>query len=182
MKKMKINEIFYSVQGEGRWAGTPMIFIRFAGCNLQCDFCDTKHQAYFEATIADIIARIKKYPAKHVCITGGEPSLQLTDDLIHSLHVQGRFIHVETNGTRKLPAGIDWVTISPKADNITLSSANEIKLVYQGQDVEKWADFTADFHYLQPCSCKNTDEVMDYIKQHPKWKISIQTQKLLNFQ
>ncbi len=179
---MRINEIFYSIQGEGRWAGTPMIFIRFSGCNLRCDFCDTDHREYKEMSPADILGRINRYYAKHVCLTGGEPALQLTDELIEYLHLQGRTIHVETNGSQPLPAGIDWITVSPKSVPVMLDHADEIKLVYQGQDVEAWEKFPAKYYYLQPCSCQNTAEVIEYVKRHPKWKLSIQTQKILNFQ
>lgn len=182
MKQYRINEIFYSVQGEGAWTGTPMIFIRFAGCNLKCDFCDTQHEAYIEMSVADILAAINCMPVDRVCLTGGEPSLQIDTELIYHLRAKGKTIHIETNGLRLLPAGIDWVTVSPKTSGIRLMQADEIKIVYQNQDVERWSDFNAQHHYLQPCSCKNTDEVINYIKLHPKWKISIQTQKLLGFQ
>ena len=79
---MRINEIFYSLQGEGAFTGTPSIFIRFSGCNLKCDFCDTIHQPYKEMTMKEIIEEIKKYPAKHIVLTGGEPTMQVTDEFL----------------------------------------------------------------------------------------------------
>ena len=179
MKEMRINEIFYSIQGEGNWTGTPMVFIRFSGCNLQCDFCDTNHMPFQLMSIADILAEINMYSCRHVCLTGGEPGLQVTKELINALHRQGRIVHIETNGTKELPSGIDWVTVSPKMNEIILKKADEIKIVYQGQDVSGWEKFQAKHYYLQPCSCRNTNEVIDYIKKHPKWKLSLQTQKLL---
>ena len=79
---MKINEIFYSLQGEGHWTGTPAIFIRFAGCNLRCDFCDTNHESGEEYDTEELIKELSQYPAKRVILTGGEPGLQVNDELI----------------------------------------------------------------------------------------------------
>ena len=157
-----------------------MIFIRFSGCNLHCDFCDTKHQSYREMAIGDVLADINMLDCRHVCLTGGEPALQVTPELIHALHNQKRIIHIETNGTRDLPYGIDWITVSPKTNEIVLPRADELKVVYQGQDVSGWASFPATHHFLQPCSCENTEEVIEFIKENPTWKLSLQTQKLLN--
>ena len=180
--KKKINEIFYSIQGEGYYAGTPMIFIRMAGCNLKCPFCDTKHESYTEMSDEEILEKIKDYKTSHVCITGGEPMLQLDQPLVDLLVFDGRNVHIETNGTRPMLDNIAWVTLSPKYAKIVLKKADEVKIVYEGQDVDKWLDFDTENHYLQPCSGINTNEVIDYIKNNPLWKISIQTQKLLNFQ
>ena len=191
---MKINEIFYSLQGEGRWAGTPAIFIRLSGCNLKCDFCDTKHQEYKEYTIDEILREIAPYaPCKHIVITGGEPGLQLTEAFVEILHHYGFYIAVETNGTYLLPLNIDWVTCSPKFDfcsnaEIKLDWIDELKVVYKGknQDMSRYNNIKATEYYLQPCDVGNpTDnrriisETIDFIKKNPKWKLSLQTQKIL---
>lgn len=180
--KYRINEIFYSIQGEGRWAGTPMIFIRFAGCNMRCRFCDTDHEAYTLMSAADILARINNTPGRYVCLTGGEPGMQVDGELVDLLHRQGRTVHIETNGTYPIPANIDWVTVSPKAGKLAVERADEIKVVYLDQNVEKWESFPAEHHYLQPCSGENTGKVINYIKRHPRWKISVQLHKLLKIQ
>ena len=96
---MKVNEIFYSLQGEGVFTGTAAIFVRLAGCNLHCDFCDTKHEDYTIFTEEEIVKAISDYPAKHVVITGGEPTLQLTHSLVDRLHEVGKFVQIETNGS-----------------------------------------------------------------------------------
>ncbi len=178
----KINEIFYSLQGEGFWSGTPMIFIRFSGCNLQCDFCDTKHETFTEMTDSEILTQINTFPCKRVCLTGGEPSLQINDSLIGVLHQNGYIIHIETNGTHPLPQGIDWITLSPKNEQIVLKKANELKIVYQEQDVQQWLTFSAGYFFLQPCSCRNTEQTIQYILSHPQWRLSLQTHKYLNIQ
>ena len=180
--KKKINEIFYSIQGEGFHTGTPMVFIRMAGCNLKCPFCDTKHEEYTEMSDEEIINAIKEYKTPYVCITGGEPMLQLDQNLVNLLFFDGRKVHIETNGTKPMLDNIAWVTLSPKYANVVLDKADEVKIVYEGQDVDKWLHFDTENHYLQPCSGVNTDKVIDYIKNNPLWRISIQTQKLLNFQ
>ena len=89
----KINEIFYSLQGEGYHTGTPAIFVRFSGCNLKCDFCDTQHEEGKMMTDDEIIAEVKKYPAVTVVLTGGEPSLWIDDELIDRLHQAGKYDH-----------------------------------------------------------------------------------------
>ena len=186
----RVNEIFFSLQGEGFWTGTPMVFLRFSGCNLICPFCDTDHSGYREMSAGEIVAEVVKVGGAcgRVCVTGGEPALQLDDMLVKALHDAGFKVHVETNGTRALPAGADWVTVSPKADveglmgngTVVLERADELKVVYQGQDMEKWLAFPAAWHFLQPCSCKNTVETIDYIQRHPGWRLSLQTHKYLN--
>lgn len=192
---MRVNEIFYSLQGEGRWTGTPAIFIRLSGCNLKCDFCDTKHQTYKEYAEEEIMREIAKFePCKHIVITGGEPALQLTDSFIDLLIEHGYYVAVETNGTRQLPVGIQWITCSPKFEfypkaEVKLDWIDELKVVYRGkgQDMTKYDDIEAMEYYLQPCDTGNPtenrriiNETIEYIKQNPKWKLSLQTQKILD--
>ncbi len=178
----RVNEIFYSLQGEGYWTGTPMVFVRLSGCNLHCPFCDTNHSAFHELTAGEIVAEALKYGCERVCLTGGEPSLQADDALIGALHGAGFRIHIETNGTRPLPEGIDWVTLSPKS-GIVLERADELKLVlFPGADPSAWEDFPAPWHFLQPCDTGGSTNVVDvvaYIKAHPAWRLSLQTHKLI---
>jgi len=157
-----------------------MIFIRFSGCNLRCDFCDTQHESFAEMTDSEIVAQLGAFPCKRVCLTGGEPSLQMDEKLIETLHQNGYFIHIETNGTRPLPKGINWITLSPKSEQIVLEQANELKVVYQEQNVKKWLSFPAEHFFLQPCSCRNTEQTIQYILANPQWRLSIQTHKYLN--
>ena len=192
----RINEIFYSLQGEGFWTGTPMVFVRFSGCNLHCPFCDTDHGGYREMSAEEIVAEMRKAggDCRRACVTGGEPSLQLDEALVEALHGAGFRIHVETNGTRPLPEGVDWVTLSPKADvkglkgdgTVVLEKADEVKVVYEGFPVDRWAAFPAAWHFLQPCDTGNPvrsrdllSETIDHIQRHPLWRLSLQTHKLL---
>ena len=110
----KINEIFYSIQGEGYFTGTPAVFVRFSGCNLRCPFCDTEHKEGKMLSDDEIIAEIRRYPALHVVLTGGEPCMQVTYDLVDKIKATGRFVQIETNGTLVPPVNIDWITCSPK--------------------------------------------------------------------
>lgn len=181
----RINEIFESLQGEGFHTGTPAVFVRFSGCNLACPFCDTDHRAFTTMTDEQIAAAVAQFKPELVVLTGGEPGLQVSDRLIDLLHAEGRKVAIETNGTCPLPAGIDWVTVSPKEGSApVLTAANEVKVVFQADtDVEKWrAQIAADHYFLQPCSCNNTAETIAYIMAHPHWRLSVQTHKYLGIQ
>ena len=161
--------------------GTPAVFLRFSGCNLQCDFCDTDHHSSTPMNLFEVIEALSVYPARHLVITGGEPSLQLDDTLVDALHGQGWYIQIETNGTNPLPETVDWVTCSPKSAPVVIKSVDELKVVYQGQDVEALAEsIPAENLYLQPCSGKNIKAVVDYILTHPWWRLSLQTHKLID--
>ena len=176
----KINEIFYSLQGEGFHTGTPAVFVRFSGCNLKCSFCDTSHEEGALMSDEEILARVAAYPAEMVILTGGEPGLWIDEALIEGLHKVGKYVCIETNGTRVLPDSIDWVTCSPKEGaKVVLERMDEVKVVYQGQDLSTYASMKATYHFLQPCSCQNTDEVVKYILEHPRWRLSLQTHKLI---
>lgn len=187
---MRINEIFYSLQGEGHFSGTPAIFIRFSGCNLKCSFCDTDHSAFQEMNDDDIINEVKKYPAHHVVITGGEPTLQLTASLTSKLHELGYFIQIETNGTHLPDTGchIDWTTCSPKYQAVVLPHIDELKVVYDGNDDElmNYEKIKATVYSLQPCDTKdkkqndkNIQGAIGYCLRNPKWRLSLQTHKIL---
>lgn len=184
-KTYRVNEIFYSLQGEGYHTGYPAVFVRFSGCNLRCPFCDTDFSLFTEMSAEEICGEVQRLcadPQVLIVLTGGEPSLQTDDYLIDTLHATGKQICVETNGTHPLPAGIDWITCSPKeGTQVVLPRVDELKIVYQNQDVEQWArEVSADRLYLQPCSCRNTAEVVEYILHHPHWHLSLQTHKYLN--
>lgn len=190
---MFINEIFYSLQGEGFFTGTPAIFLRFAGCNLHCPFCDTQHHSSHSMTEEEIVKAVSSYPARHVVITGGEPSLQVIPSLIDKLHQAGKFIAIETNGTHSLPANIDWVTLSPKdrfvkGGDIVLKKCHELKVVFQNNEVEPptYPFITALHRFMQPCDTGNPDlnahtlrSCLSWILKHPEWRLSLQTHKML---
>lgn len=177
----KINEIFYSLQGEGYHVGTPAVFIRFSGCNLKCSFCDTQHDEGSLLTDDEIIKKINAYPTNMVILTGGEPSLWINRDFIDLLHGVGKYVCIETNGTHTLPSNIDWVTCSPKDNHkVVLDKIDELKVVYLGQNIQKYKRLKASYYFLQPCSCQNTKEVVELILKEPTWRLSLQTHKLIN--
>jgi 7-carboxy-7-deazaguanine synthase len=202
-----VKEIFYSLQGEGARTGRPAVFLRFAGCNLWtgreddrpaavCRFCDTDFVGVgpdggrFAAAnaLADMVA--DRWPAgqdaRYVVCTGGEPLLQLDPPLIEALHARRFEIAIETNGTVVPPAGIDWICVSPKADAVLLVSAgNELKLVYpqEGGEPERYAGLDFEQFFLQPMDGadveQHTRRALDYCLAHPRWRLSLQTHKLL---
>ena len=187
---MRINEIFYSLQGEGRYMGVPAVFVRLSGCNLRCPFCDTDFTSYNEMSEEDIVRSVSDYPTRHIVITGGEPTLQLTASLIVKLHAAGFFVQIETNGTHPVPEGIDWITCSPKAGGrVVLTKVNEVKMLYQGEgtDLSAAEAIEADEYRLQPLDTGDADENKEitnatiiFILDNPKWKLSLQTHKILN--
>lgn len=194
----KINEIFYSLQGEGRHAGVPSVFVRFSGCNLHCSFCDTKHEEGRMMEDKEIFFEINRYPADRVVLTGGEPSLWIDDEFIRKLReTTGKKIAIETNGTYPLPEGIDWVTVSPKSDfdgagkaEVMVTHADEIKVVDTGQDLEQYFHLPCrkknTFMYLQPCFVDNADEfecnkrrTVERVLADPRWTLSVQIHRYL---
>lgn len=191
---MRVNEIFYSLQGEGRFTGTAAVFVRLSGCNLRCSFCDTRHETYTMLSEDEIVNQVVAYPSPHVVITGGEPTLQLTQSLVDKLHEAGRFIQIETNGSvalePELVQAIDWITCSPKKLPVKIGRVDELKVVYEGQDMTPYEAMGQRYRAalsLQPCDTgdetKNEallDESVRYIKMHPEWRLSLQTHKLIH--
>ena len=183
----RVNEIFYSLQGEGFHTGRPAIFLRMSGCNRSCGYCDTDHSRSTSLTAEEIVKRISAYPARFIVVTGGEPLLQLDSRLIGHLKKAGMEIAVETNGSLPVPDGVDWVSCSPKDRPWRIDRIDELKIVFDGRDVEEIAAaFPSAKHlYLQPCydaleKRANTAATVEYIKQHPKWRLSLQTHRLID--
>lgn len=187
---LRVNEIFYSLQGEGHFTGTPAVFVRLSGCNLRCPFCDTDHHASVGMTYAQVVERVAAFPSRHVVVTGGEPSMQLTDGFIDALHAAGCFVQVETNGTLPLPPSVDWVTCSPKDAPVVLDRIDELKVVYSGQPMDGYAPLmaiAAEWR-LQPCdvpgdaaaSERHLRAAIAYALTHPRWRLSLQTHKLIS--
>lgn len=207
-----VKEIYYTVQGEGVQTGLPAVFLRFAGCNLWsglerdrakavCKFCDTDFVGTngpgggkFETAEALAAAVKSHWPEKNgalqgqpwVVCTGGEPLLQLDDRAIAALHKSGFKIAIETNGTLRAPAGIDWICVSPKADaDLVQTSGNELKLVYP-QAENKPADFehlNFEKFSLQPLDddhqMANMKAAFEFCLKNPRWRLSLQTHKWL---
>lgn len=196
----KINEIFYSLQGEGHHTGYPSVFIRFAGCNLSCPFCDTHHEEGILMDDDAIIRAVKLYSADWIVITGGEPGLWIDRDFISLLkRATGKKVAVETNGTCTLPEGIDWVTVSPKegicggdsgSAELKIEHADEIKVVDLGQDLEHYFSLPCRHEktlmYLQPCFVEDPEEfrrnrlnTVRRVLGDPRWTLSVQMHRYL---
>lgn len=202
----KVNEIFYTLQGEGAHSGIPAVFVRFSGCNLRCPWCDTEFAGYSEMTAEEIVKEVENlYDVpnerhKMCVLTGGEPSLQTDEELVKALHEAGFYICIETNGTRPLSKGIDWVTCSPKeGTKLALTQVNEVKVVFTGTyDPEVWrTQIKAEHWLLQPLRYNgemlmeggideweddrndNLDETVRYILSHPFWRLSVQLHKIV---
>lgn len=190
----KINEIFYSLQGEGFHTGTPAVFVRFSGCNLRCAFCDTQHQAGRAMSLEDIVAEINQYPnARMIVLTGGEPSLFINEVFVKALKTTGKLIAIETNGTRPLPSNLDWVTLSPKigfeggdVEPCVLKTCDELKVVYLGQDLKQYQGIEARHRFLQPCFSAdenqrqaNMKSCVEAVKNNLGWRLSLQIHRFL---
>jgi len=189
-----VNEIFCSLQGEGQHTGMAAVFVRFAGCNLKCDFCDTDFRKNRWLSQQEIVNAVEQFGTPHVILTGGEPAMQVDEKLVDALHQAGKMVFMETNGTLPIPKGIDWVTCSPKCarlEALRIDHVNEIKIVYTGQRMESYNAMIE--HYrptslrLQPCdtglaqrNAELTQGAIDYVIEHPQWRLSLQTHKLIN--
>ncbi|MHB8461302.1 MAG: 7-carboxy-7-deazaguanine synthase QueE [Vulcanimicrobiaceae bacterium] len=187
---LQLSEIFYSIQGEGTWSGTPAVFIRLAGCNLSCAFCDTDYATKFLASIDDIVAQVRSIgkDCPMVILTGGEPLTQSqTRELILALQHDGRRVHIESNGTifTDLDASV-WLCVSPKerVDPRMAKRANEVKLIVDARIPEEHlALFTdASTILLQPEGNKpaNIQLALEYALLHPeRFRLSLQTHKMI---
>ena len=188
----RINEIFCSIQAEGFYSGTPAVFIRFAGCNRHCSFCDTDFSIKEKLSDMQILNRIRQHSCDHIILTGGEPSLQNIYGLITYLRSLDFIIHVETNGYNFTEiSSANWITFSPKdtADDYDKKYWNELKVVYTGQNLKSYKKYMCQYNYLQPVDKGNTyhpeegmniHETIEQVKRNPRWRISLQWQKLIN--
>jgi 7-carboxy-7-deazaguanine synthase (Cx14CxxC type) len=208
MKNYKVKEIYYTLQGEGAQTGRPAVFCRFTGCNLWsgreedraeaiCQFCDTDFWGtdgknggrYTAEELAQQVLALWPNPEAgkpYVVCTGGEPLLQLDEPLIEAFHEVGLEVAVETNGTLPAPAGLDWICMSPKAGTeIVLTKGNELKLVYPqfGAEPELFTHLDFQHFFLQPMDspqqAENIQATVQYCLQHPQWRMSLQTHKVL---
>ena len=202
----RIKEIYFTQQGEGSNTGRDFVFVRFSGCNLWsgkeknrksaiCQFCDTDfygtdgiNGGVYSAK--QLIEKIKSLWVSRdnniaVVLTGGEPLLQVNDELVAALKQEQIYIAVETNGTLDAPDHIDWICMSPKANTeIKLKKGNEIKVIFpqESLDPEKFSLFDFSEFYLQPMDSKeyqeNLNATITYCQKNPKWKLSLQTHKI----
>jgi len=193
-KTYPIVEIFHSVQGEGYHTGTPSIFIRFGGCNLQCSWCDTDFSKWDRMSITEIMTILEQWTTKRIIYTGGEPAMQKLRPLSNELHSKGYNIAIETNGTIELKEGlVDWICVSPKdmlypEFSIKQRKGDELKVVYTGQDLSMYDNLKKGFDnlFLQPCYDESKDagtngetfhSTFDIVMQNPGWNLSLQTHK-----
>ena len=206
--KYSVKEIYYTLQGEGYHTGRPAVFIRFSGCNLWtghekdrsgaiCDWCDTDFVGTNginggKFSVKEIINIINSQwkgnvlSEPYVVCTGGEPLLQMDEALIKAIHKAGFEIGLETNGTMIPPDGIDWICVSPKANaDLILKNGNELKIVYPqcGMNPRVHEKLKFDHFYIQPMDGINQTENIKrsekFVLDHPKWKLSLQTHKIL---
>jgi organic radical activating enzyme len=211
---LKVNNIFYSLQGEGRNTGRAAVFIRFAGCNLRCSFCDTEFESYRDMSNEEILAEVEALVSSNqtplpwggagggllIVLTGGEPTLQVDEAFVDFLHQHGYEVAMESNGTRPAPKNLDWLTVSPKVSRGGRHEVrgerlpDEIKIVFdEHTDPESilspLTSHPLPLLYLQPCDTGDaqrnktiTQACVDYIKQHPQWRLSLQTHKLIDIE
>ena len=189
MFRYRVNEIFYSIQGEGEFAGTPAVFVRFSGCNLACPWCDTDHSHAVEMTCDELENAVRKLLAGRdgaiIVLTGGEPALQLHDDEPLFRGFASR-ICIETNGTQPVPGWVDWVTVSPKNElNPIVPRPNELKFVFEPEHIPYYLSMQeADcILNIQPLARKdgttNLREALAFVLAHPRFKLSVQLHKLI---
>lgn len=207
-KTYKVNDIFYSLQGEGHNAGRAAVFVRFSGCNLSCSFCDTDFTDFKEMTAMEILEAIRgmasPLPEEEgleerskgtglgatalVVLTGGEPTLQVDEELINLIHEAGfPTVAMESNGTKEPPVNLDWLTVSPKCKP-KVTTCSELKVLFDGKTAINDYGVKAKYYYLQPLDTGNeeqnrmiTAKCVEYIKRHPRWRLSLQIHKLIGF-
>lgn len=191
--KYRINEIFYSVQGEGVRAGCPSLFVRFSKCNLLCTVeshgfdCDTEFESGRDMSVEEIVVQLEHLSSncEWIVLTGGEPALQVDETLVEALHSAGYKLAIETNGSRELPEGIDWITVSPKVreEEIRQRTANEVKYVRaKGQGIPETV-VEAQHRLISPAFSGDSLDpetlawCLRLVQDHPEWRISVQQHK-----
>lgn len=191
MPKLHVNEIFYSLQGEGARKGSANIFVRFAHCNLECGFCDTEFESFRELTIEELRAECRQFPCRNIIFTGGEPLIQLTGEIVRVFKNDGYFLAIETNGTITPPKGLDWITVSPKIAEHVLARKfkkvhiDELKYVRNKSQGIPQPKIKADHYYISPefdgdhSSKGNIEHCIKLVKENPLWKLSVQEHKVL---
>ncbi|MDR0231802.1 MAG: 7-carboxy-7-deazaguanine synthase QueE [Dysgonamonadaceae bacterium] len=191
---LNVNEIFYSLQGEGGRQGEASIFIRLTCCNLSCDFCDTDFETGQNMSLEEILSEISPYHCRWIIWTGGEPTLQLTDEVLLFFKSKGYKQAIESNGLKPLSGLLDYTVCSPKGDNLAAvkrinPKVNEIRLPVKSKDklpeIQELPE--ADYYFLSPVFTSNfqiTTENINYcvklIKENPEWRLSVQLHKLIN--
>lgn len=197
--KLPVMEMFYSLQGEGRFTGRAAFFIRLAGCDVGCVWCDVKESwdatAHPSLLITDIISSAKSSGTNFVVVTGGEPLMHNLDLLTEELHKNGMECAIETSGSHPFSGKWDWVCLSPKkfkaATQESFSLANELKVVVFNKHDLKWAEELVENVkqdcqlYLQPEWDKKElleEKIITYIKENTKWRLSLQTHKYLRIE
>ena len=189
MHSYRVNEIFYSIQGEGAFAGTPAVFVRFSGCNLACPWCDTDHTHAVEMThdeLEDAVrALLNDRKGAIVVLTGGEPALQLREDDPLFIGFRTR-VCIETNGTLPVPDWVDWVTVSPKNELSSIVPLyDELKFVFEPEHIPYYLSMQeADCEKrIQPLARKdgttNLAEALEFVLAHPRFKLSVQLHKII---
>lgn len=188
---LTVNEIFYSLQGEGGRTGEASIFIRLSKCNLACVFCDTEYESGKEMSVQEILDEIGQFGCKWIIWTGGEPALQLTDEIVQFFKQHGYLQAIETNGTRELPTGLDYITCSPKQNfrriKKIIPQVDELRFPMQkGDPLPDISILPPAKKYLlspifdeQNVIQENVDYCIELIKQNPQWALSLQTHKLI---
>ena len=195
-----VNDIFYTLQGEGFWTGRPAVFCRFAKCNLWsgieadrataiCTFCDTEFVNYEQFSLDQLISEITlRWPgggSPMVVFTGGDPLLQLDSGLTRILREQGWYVAIETNGTKRVTVAVDWICVSPKTPTIIPDCCDELKLVYPQQRITPtmFQHIDAEHFWLSPMDgpnlAANTDAAIAYCLANPRWRLNVQTHKVI---
>lgn len=189
-----VNEIFYSLQGEGGRSGSPSIFIRLTQCNLACTFCDTDFAEGEEMSLDNIYEHIKSYPCRWIIWTGGEPTIQLTDEVLVFFKERGYKQAIETNGTRKVSSLVDYITCSPKVNfesiRKKIPEVDEIRIPLKAGDLLPDISIfpKAKKYFVSPIfdddkiNLENVAYCVELIKEHPEWTLSLQIHKLIHIE
>ncbi|TAH62096.1 MAG: radical SAM protein [Fermentimonas caenicola] len=188
---LNVNEIFYSLQGEGGRTGQASIFIRLAKCNLACSFCDTDFERGVKMSLEEVFKEIEKYNCKWIIWTGGEPALQLNDKIVAFFKERGYLQAIETNGTKRIPSGIDYITCSPKQNfeivRELIPEVDELRFpIQKGDPLPDISILPKTNRYLlspifdnDKVIQENVDYCISLIKDNPVWALSLQTHKLI---